>query len=540
MAIPHGTTARQVQALARWALAAMYLAGLLTWWRGGYAIWGGLAGGTMLVLSLWLVWKTVAGDSHLPAQPMHLILLGPAVILTYHLARTGLGTERLHFFDLAGGLNISLIFHLGLMSAGIMLTQGLLATVGRLGIILSVAGAAMFLGPVAAIKMGAHEVIHPGLVMVSFAGLAVWLAPLAMPRRDADGDAGATLRAAESAEDERFLPPGMKIAHWCDRHRWWLARAGVAVAGCAYLLTRWPHGSAPAVGSAGVVLLLWSLVARRGRLAAAALGAAMTAGGAWLLRGQAGSVVAIVETAAGSLGIGERAFALEEISARSDALSIAAMMTGRVGLAWMGAAMILALVWVLYHVRKAAPIVQVRALIWTVAATWTAAAVLLPGGLFVPAMTLSVAMVWGFMPMMIGRPERRAPGAILLAFMLAMILLLGLARNEGMLGWIGEMAGNSDLWLHGATGFLVAMTAGWLIGGRRVYLGVLAIVFVAAAGGAAEVLQSVAAARSMEVSDWLFHAAGSALAAVIYVLAMGGRMCESGDTRRQPTRTNTK
>jgi len=128
MAIPAGTTARQVASLAKWTLVCVMAFAMLTWWRPGNLTWGASAAGVMVVLALWLMWKMVAGDRTVEGGWTYLVLLGPAAIITFHLARTGLGASSTGAPELAGGLNVSMLFHVALATVGIMLSGSLLGT----------------------------------------------------------------------------------------------------------------------------------------------------------------------------------------------------------------------------------------------------------------------------------------------------------------------------------------------------------------------------------------------------------------------------
>ena len=121
----------------------------------------------------------------------------------------------------------------------------------------------------------------------------------------------------------------------------------------------------------------------------------------------------------------------------------------------------------------------------------------------------------------------------MMAVLVAVVILLGLARSEGLVLWAtssfwpGEGA---DKLLHGCVGMILAMVTAWLMGSRRLWWGLLGIALAAAAGGLGELLQYVAGTgRGVEYADWTAHAMGSALAVVPYVLCIGARLCESAE-----------
>ena len=94
MAIPIGTTARNLETLARWMLAGVVIVGMLCWSMPGFKIWGALAIGLLMVWVLWLLWRTVQADRTIPAHPIHLALIVPVMILIFHLARHGLRQQQ--------------------------------------------------------------------------------------------------------------------------------------------------------------------------------------------------------------------------------------------------------------------------------------------------------------------------------------------------------------------------------------------------------------------------------------------------------------
>jgi len=125
MAISIGTTSRQLGGLVRWAFAGVMIVGMLTWWWPGYRAWGALAASILGVFALWLLLQIVSGKNSVPGYPVHLVLLVPALILTYHLGATGLGMHRGQRSVLGGAMNLSMIFHFVLLAGGIFLSQSL-------------------------------------------------------------------------------------------------------------------------------------------------------------------------------------------------------------------------------------------------------------------------------------------------------------------------------------------------------------------------------------------------------------------------------
>jgi hypothetical protein len=143
--------------------------------------------------------------------------------------------------------------------------------------------------------------------------------------------------------------------------------------------------------------------------------------------------------------------------------------------------------------------------------------------------TLAMGFTWGLLPTMLGRTPNRHRGEVLMVLVVGLVLLLGVSRRDGLVDWSVRSFGGGDQTLHVVVGFLLSMVLAWLMGSRRVWLGLAGIVLSVLAGGAGELVQGLASRRSMDVGDALWHAVGSAGAILPYLLAMGSRWCESPD-----------
>ena len=112
------------------------------------------------------------------------------------------------------------------------------------------------------------------------------------------------------------------------------------------------------------------------------------------------------------------------------------------------------------------------------------------------------------------------------------MLMLGLPRRTGLVSWSAAVFRMQDYAMHGVVGFFLAMSLEWLMGARRVWLGVAGAGVSILAGAAGELVQYVATDRQAQWSDFRAHAVGSAAALVPYLLAVGSRWWESPDARR--------
>lgn len=507
MAIPIGTTSCQLGWIARWLLVAMVIVGMLVWWWPSYRSWGALAAGILVTFLLWLMWKTVSCDRSVAGHPFYLVLLVPTVILTVHFVRTGLATDSIGSGVLQGGLNLSMLFQIFLLAAGVMLTQSLLPRAASHTVVLSLCGAAMMGGAVAATVWGRAEEVRDALAMVGLAGVGVWLSPL----------------WGLGGQDDP-----QQLSHPLRRRDMSIACIGVAVIATAMFGRFSPRATLTAAVIVGLVLVLGGIIFRRGRKTSLAAGGVLVTT-AMLSLTYTGSVFHLSEIASASwFGSGEGAFS--SLFAGDSGLAVMLSMVGWVGTFCLVGGMIACTVWLMGHCRRERSEDQGRAIVWTAATAMASCAMLSSGGLFIPVVTLAGAFVWGLFPAMLSCKSRPRIGVMLLPVVLFMMILLGLARQQGLALWAVNIFGYEDKLLHGMTGLILAMSLAWLIGAKKWWLGLLAIAAAALVGGAGELLQRIATTwRGPELADWAAHAVGSAIALIPYLLCISSRWCESPD-----------
>jgi len=512
MAIPLGTTARQLRGVARWALAAMVVLGMIAWWWPGYGRWGALVAGLGAVLLLWLAWKTVAADRTVPGHPIHLALLVPAVVLAGHFVQSQIGAGAAPPWALAGALNASMILHLALLSLGVMLAQDLLPAAARRRAVLAVCGAAMMGGPLAAMRWAPAQPVRTALALLGFAGVGVWLSTL-----------WGLGPAAPDRQEQTPGPPNRFAGFAC---------VPVAVAASAALAATAPLPGLLAAGIVAATLFLAGLVFPRRRAGLLVAGGGMGIGVAAVLASVRWMREALAAVWAPFLrapwcGGGEEAF--RTVSAADSGLAVLA---GTVGWAPTGAFVLglaACFVLLLLHARRGHPGDRGRAVVWTAASGMVAGALLAPGGMFLPAALLAATLVWGLLPRMLGRPVRPRPGTLLLVGVGLVLLLQAVAAEPGLLRWISQTYGLGDKALHAAMGFLLAMLLAWLLGARRGWMGAAGIALAVLAGLLGEVVQAFVSTRSADLRDWISHTLGCTAAAAPYLLCLGARHCESPD-----------
>jgi hypothetical protein len=350
----------------------------------------------------------------------------------------------------------------------------------------------MMLGALAALYLGQPGPVRVPAAMTGLAGVGVFLTPLWY----LSGQARA-VRAARI---------GCPI---------------VAAAAAALLFWK-----AREVAPGALVLLAAAMVVtdrRRGRHWLWWL-AVLAATGALAWRGR-GLVLAEAAPLPTALGNGDEAFAY--VTAADSGLVVLAGMAGWAGAGWLLAVLVTVGIGLLARTRSEPPAQRQRALVWAWATGMATAAWLAPGGWFLTSSVTAVALTWGLLPAMTGRAVRRLHGALFVAALAGLMLMLGLASGIGLAAWAAATFHVTDDRLHEITGFLLAMTMGWLGGAKRWWLGLLAIALAGLAGGLGEAAQWMFTCRDAEWSDWGCHLIGCALFVAIYGLAVGCRWRES-------------
>ena len=496
MAIPEGTTARQIETLTRATLVGAIAVGMLTWWWPGSYAWGGLAGCLAVVLVLWLWRQTLADDRTVPGHPVHMVLLVPTGILAVHFFRTGLG-RSVSGGGMCGAIDASMIYQISLAALAVVMMQGLLSRTVSSGVWVSVCGLAMVVGPLIAMIPQTAAPIAEALAMQALAGAAVWLSPIWTAER----------------------------ACGAGRRGMVTVRLAVAAAGVGAVLVIRPASA----GVAGVVAagggILAGAVLSRIRVVRAVCWVAVA------VSVSGGAALCLDFAAAGPSGadfwIGRGERALMSVPQTASGVRVAVGAIGWVGALVTMAVAVVCLVWVTAGARGLGARRRVGVAAWTVAAVLGGASVVARGGAFLPSGLLAAALTWSMLPAAAGRRQRRRGGVVLLAAFLALAAMLGLGRNPGLAQWSVEAFGGSENMPHLPGGFLLATLLAWLVGRGRLLWGLGMIAAAAAAGGLAELIQGATAARGVEMTDWALHTAGCAAAGVMYVLCIAARGCES-------------
>ncbi|MBI5723849.1 MAG: hypothetical protein HZA50_07825 [Planctomycetes bacterium] len=508
MYLKAGTNESQFGRIACWTLAALIMFGMLSWWHPSYDTWGAMSAGLMVVLVMWLIWRLVGGDRTLPGNPLQLVVLGPAAVMAWHTA-SSIIHDPAGQSGMAGAMNASLLYHMGLTALSVMLVQSLLHSAADHDAVVSVAGLSMSLGAMFAVLLTDKPFAAQALVLTCYAGLAVWLTPV--------------WRCPGRRKETHWLPGARQLAV--------AGRIVFAVAVAAVIAHARPRESLPAIViSAGTIIFCLLAFRFSGWALASVIAVMIGSGATWaILHGE--FVFDAIGNPSEAAGIGENAFA--RLGARDSGLAIVGASTGFAGLIWTTAAFLAAIVLMLHQARQLDFPGRAAAATWACATALIGSAMLGPAGMFMPSVNLALGLTWGLAPAIMGSLPQKRTGLWLAAAMAVFLLLLGLAPNEGLAGWGVDSLGGSDKILHVAAGLLAGLTFAWFAGMKNTWLGALAVIVVVAAGGVGEILQGQFTIRGMEAGDWDADIIGAAAALVIYLLCRGARLCELSPAENQ-------
>lgn len=511
MPVLSGTTARQAQAIGRWLLVLLFVGGAMMWWWPGYRVWGAMAAGMTAGLGIWLASQMMLGLRTVPGHPVYWAWLAPAGVLAWHVARAASG-GAIHE-TAQGDLGASGLFHLLLAAAAVLLVQCLLS--GELihrPVVISVMGLAMPAGGIAAWALHA-PVVTSATAMLGLAGCGVALAA-AWP------DVWTHPRLAGTP---RRRPPG--AWYWT----WRALVACLAAGGASVLACGFGPEALAAAACMGLALLGAGVLGARRWWLFLAVGSALTVAAACgLARADIGQIWQL-DWPQGLLGEGAEVFSHRHASAGG--LSVLGGMTGWVGLGGLAAGLVWAVVRLWRSGGACSGGSALRRAGWMGATFTVAAALAMPGGLFVPATVLAGGLTLGLMPAAFGARVSARPAWVLAGAVAGSLAVVGVAASGGLARWAAVAMGGADAWPHAMTGFLVAMTLAWWWGARRTWLGLTAVALAVLAGGAGELAQQWFTASGGQWHDWGFHTLGCLPAALLLVLGRYARSCELPDAR---------
>lgn len=131
------------------------VAGVMLLGRPGYGAWGSVAAGLTVLLGFYLLRSVARRESRIEGNWIHAALWGLTVLLAFPMLLDTLREKPT--LPLGGELQISMVFHLGLLSLGIMVTQGLAPTGVRHGRWIFAAGVIVILGALCNVWQVSHD-----------------------------------------------------------------------------------------------------------------------------------------------------------------------------------------------------------------------------------------------------------------------------------------------------------------------------------------------------------------------------------------------
>lgn len=505
MAVPVGTTSRQIDATGRWIGGAGWALAALVLWRPSHAAWAAWMVLLAVMSCVWVLRRVTARTRTLTGHPLFVALVPPAAVLACHMVHReqgGAPTGRL----ITNALNVSILIQLALAALGLLLAQSVLAPALRR------------LWP----RAGLGAIVMVGALATATDPLAYGMRASAVMAFLAGG----MILCSAAAEGLDRLARRRPAARWREL----LRTAPLAGWSLAVLVIAPQH---PESALLGVVLALagggvtW-LSRRRPTVAVAVGPAGLAVVGvvAVLLAQPTGLAEAI--TAGGLLGRGERAFAM--VTAADRGVTVLLVTLGYVPVVVSAVISAVGLMVLLADHRQGHEAVSAAPSVWWASAClMSVAAVLAPGGLFSPATNLLAVTVWGAAGTVFGCRRRPRSGLWALGAATCVFAMLALGGRTNLVSWSLGTLGMGDKALHVAVGLLLALLAGWQLGGGRAVRTAGVVCIVAAMGGVGEGVQWLLTDRSVEWMDWAAHAVGAGGAGVLLLSALGALACESPD-----------
>ncbi len=497
--IPVRTTSRQIETIARWLWVVLVCISALGWWRPGLALWGVFTAGIWTALTLWLWSRTCGNRRKVPLQVMQAGLVFAAGVIAHHALESSFSMPAQGPYDLSGALEVSILHHLLLIGLGLMITQDLLPRGPGHGRSILACALAIAVGPALAVSAASVSQGRDGLVLLGLAGTAAM---------------GASWWFVESAF--RSAREGAAV-----RRRPQRLPAVFAIAMAAWLIVLSPQAAGLGLIPSGVLLVCASLSWKLRRRVLCPLGAALAAGGVILAWNRQWK---LPDAAIRLFGRGEAG--MVRLDPAADSLAVLLEAVGLVGVGALVLGGLGAILSGLWSLRNRTAREQYRGLIWMAGCLCSALALLVSGGLYVPACSVGMIFFWGLLPAFSARPVRHIPAVLFVGVLMGYFLLMGILRGQGLAVWSMTAFGADDRFLHLFGGFMMSSVLAWWIGSRRLWLGLGAIGLAVAAGAAGEWVQGRYTARSNEWQDFTYHGLGCAISVLPYLLCMGARLCE--------------
>jgi len=456
----------------------------------------------------WLYWRAVLGDRDVPGHLLHPFSAAAAAVLLGHLLLSGGGQDGAA--APLGSTDSDVLMRLMTLSLLVLLAQDVLGRAAHMRWLPTGLGAFVAVGAILRLYTSPAP---PGAAAVTLGGLAgvgMLLTPLWMP----------------DCPSQRLLP--FLSDHW--RRHGAAVRVAGAAALAALLVVRHPGCAVGAVlgaCAAGAALLLAGAIhgGRRGRL--------LTAGAVLAACGGAG-VYRLGMSAPPWCG-GLRIWGEGVVPVAPDAPGVWTLgaAAGWAGVGLLAGGIVTALARSLWAGRSSSPGDRGRSALWAVVVLTAGCALLAPGGLTTPSVTVIAAIALGLMPHMMVHRVRRYHGLVVVAAFAVALAVMGLQQMLCPTAWsiLAVRWGDGPMHLFGT--FVLAGVLLWQLARGRLAVAAGCAVLAATAASIGEIAQRVLSTRTPEWSDVMWDCIGAASALAVYGVIHAAAWLESLLPRRQ-------
>lgn len=170
-----GTTSSRIHGLGQLALVGTVFLGAAMGFP-GYRLWACLTVSLLLVWMVWMAAEMIRGQRRLPGNLAHGALLGVAFLLACHLSTYIADHSRHSGFQMDGQIEASMLFHVVLLSLGVLLVQAFLGD-GDSRVTPRLCGAAILLGAAGTMIAGRDAGARDALVLNLVSGVFIFIAP---------------------------------------------------------------------------------------------------------------------------------------------------------------------------------------------------------------------------------------------------------------------------------------------------------------------------------------------------------------------------
>ena len=470
-------------------------------YKPGYSSWAILSAGVILVMMFHFCEEIIARRNRLVANPAHWLTLGLGLVIAWHIFSNLIGgVEKV---SLRGAIDSSMIFQLGIISAGVLVVSSLICTRKFETPFRLVSGLILAVVPAICNLAKSGLVCSEPLMLCSLAGALTWLSGL-IKKREIDSYIDSNLTPLEKIKQKAGIAVGLIFIIF--------ALMGATLAGFFLLI------------GAVVVTCAIYLAVRFGK----------SAKSAWLVGGVCfvalvGTFCAISDLEISILGAGETGFAY--VTARNAGSDIVLATTGLVGMCVVCAVLVCSLIRMMLWEKSASKNLLLRNALGGGAFMLACFAMLSPAGYSMPAVTVAIIITGGLItvgrtqikPLAKEKSQDRNP-LLLLAPIMGILLVAGMSASPGLFTTTGRFFGLGDKGLHYCAGFFVSLALAWAMGAKRFWLGFVGLFAGALIGAAGEIIQkNFTSNRGAEFADFYADLWGSASATVVYLISLLGR-----------------